>query len=121
MEVTYQGSVDRVIPFPDERPDIVFTPEERTLELPNALAERLYREPGGRWSVESTQSTPSQNQSEEPAGMAEAIANRTVEEVMDWVGDSVERARSARLAEMSRDEDEQRSTLLEQIDDVLEQ
>lgn len=120
MEVTYQGSVDRVIPFPDERPDIVFTPEERTMELPNALAERLYHEPGGRWSVEPTQSTPPQGREETPP-LAEAIASRTVEEVMDWVGDSVERARQARWAETARDEDEQRSTLLEQIDDVLEQ
>lgn len=120
MEVTYQGDADRVVPFPDERPDLVFTGEESTLDVPNALAERLQKEPGNRWRIEGE---PAQEQSTPavPTGLAEAIANRTVDEVMDWVGDSVERARQARRAETARDEDEQRSTLLEQIDDVLEQ
>lgn len=122
MEVTYQGRVDRVIPFPEERPDLVFTPEERTMEIPNVLAERLYRESGARWEVEPTQDTPQdQAQSQDTTGLAQAIAGRTVEEVMDWVGDNVERARQARRAEMARDEDDQRSTLLEALDEVLGQ
>lgn len=56
--VQYLGNADRVVPFPRDLPDLVFTQDRKTVEnVPADLAEKLRNEPGERWRVQ-TQEEP---------------------------------------------------------------
>lgn len=118
--VTYLGNADRAIPFPNARVGfvkrMVFTREKRTYKgIPADYAWGLQFEPD-RWRVEEYVEEES-NVVPTAAGTEEL----TITKVLDWVGSDPFRARKALRTERNRGPDDQRSTLIDKLEKIIEE